>query len=186
MAQWNALRETYKLRIVKRIKFLGGVIMKIIKMLDYSQYLRHAYFDTFTKLPWEEFVNDRGASFDSIRNIFLHCVEVLDRYVNFRILGNAELPRINFDDYDSIDKVKAYLDQVESDVNEYFAKVTPEELSRKVEIKYNDDTTVLVTVEDILIHLFQEEIHHIGEFIALLWQMKIEPPHLGWARYINM
>ena len=56
--------------------------MKIIKMLEYSQYLRHAYFDTFNKLLWDEFVKNRGASFDSIRNIFLHCVEVLDRYVN--------------------------------------------------------------------------------------------------------
>ena len=159
--------------------------MKIINMLEYTQYLRQSYFDTLSKLPWDEFVKDRGASFGSLRNIFLHCVEVLDRYVNFRILGNAELPRINFDDYDSIDKIETYLDRVESGVNEYLDKVTPEELSRKVELKYNDGTTVLVTVEDMLIHLFQEEIHHLGEFIALLWQMKIEPPHLGWARYIN-
>lgn len=160
--------------------------MKIIKLLEYCQYLRHAYLDTFSKLPWDEFVKVRDASFDSLRDIFLHCVEVLDRYVNHRIQGNAELPRINFDDYDSMDKVKAYLDRVESDVNRYLSQVTPEELSRKVELRFNDGVTVRMTVEDMLIHLFQEETHHIGEFIALLWQMNIEPPHLGWARFINM
>jgi len=159
--------------------------MNVIKLLEYSQFLRHSYFDTFSKLPWDEFVKVRDASFDSLRDIFLHCVEVLDRYVIHRIQGNAELPRINFDDYDSIDKVKTYLDQVESDVNRYLSKVSPEELSREVALKFKDGTTVQITVEDMLIHLFQEEIHHMGEFIALLWQMEIEPPHMGWAKYIN-
>ncbi len=160
--------------------------MKVIKLLEYSQFLRQSYLDTFSKLPWDEFIKVRDASFDSLRDIFLHCVEVLDRYVNHRIQGNAELPRINFDDYDSIDKVKTYLDRVESDVNRYLSKVTPEELSRKVARKFKDGTAVQMTVEDMLIDIFQEETHHQGEFIALLWQMDIEPPHLGWARFINM
>ena len=159
--------------------------MKVIKLIEYSQFLKHSYLDTFSKLPWEDVVKDRGASFGSLRNIYLHCIEVLDRYVNYRILGDPELPRINFDDYDSMEKVKSYADEVESNVDGYFSKVTPEELSRVLELKFGDDTTAQVTVEDTLFHLFQEEIHHIGEFIALLWQMDIEPPHLGWARYIN-
>jgi len=159
--------------------------MKVIKLLEYSQFLRHSYLDTFSKLPWDEFVRVRNASFDSLRDIFLHCVEVLDRYVNHRIRGNAELPRINFDDYDSIDKVKTYLNQVESDVDRYLGKATPEELSRKVARRFKDGTTLLMTVEDMLIDIFQEETHHQGEFIALLWQMNIEPPHLGWGKYIN-
>ena len=159
--------------------------MNVIKLLAYSQFLRHSYFDTFRKLPWDEFVKVRNASFDSLRDIFLHCVEVLDRYVLHRIQGNPELSRINFDDYDSIDKVKMYLDKVESDVNRYLSKVTPEELSRKVELRFNDGVTVRMTVEDMLIDIFQEETHHQGEFIALLWQMEIEPPHMGWGKYIN-
>jgi uncharacterized damage-inducible protein DinB len=159
--------------------------MKVITFLEYSQFLRHSYLDTFSKLPWDEFVKVRGASFDSLRDIFLHCVEVLDRYMNHLIQGNAELPRINFDDYDSIDKVKTYLDRVESNVNRYLSKVTPEELSRKVERKFRNGTTVRMTVEDMLIDIFQEETHHQGEFIAILWQMEIEPPHLGWGKYIN-
>jgi len=40
--------------------------------------------------------------------------------------------------------------------------------------------------EDTMIDIFQEETHHQGEFIALLWQMEIEPPHMGWGKYINM
>ena len=58
------------------------------------------------------------------------------------------------------------------------------QLSWKMVEKYivrNDlGETVEVTAEDILIHLFEEEVHHRGELIALLWQMDIEPPLMGW------
>jgi len=159
--------------------------MKVVKMLEFSQFLRRSYLETFSRLSWDEFVKVRHASFDSLRDIYLHCVEVLDRYVNFRIQGNPEMPRINFDDFDNMDKIKTYSERVESDVSRYLSTVTPEELARKAERRFRDGMTVQMTVEDMLIDIFQEEIHHTGEFIALLWQMEIEPPHLGWSRYIN-
>jgi uncharacterized damage-inducible protein DinB len=159
--------------------------MKVIKLLEYSQFLRHSYLETFSKLSWDEFVKDRHASFGSLRDILLHCVEVLDRYVNHVIRGNAEPARIKFDDYDSMDKVKAYVDRVESSVNSYLSKVTPEELSRTLLRKFRDGTSIRVAVEDMLIDTFQEVTHHQGEFIAILWQMEIEPPHLGWGKYLN-
>jgi len=46
-----------------------------VRLLEYSQELRHRYFDTLRNLSWEEVVTDRGASFGSLRNIFLHCVD---------------------------------------------------------------------------------------------------------------
>lgn len=159
--------------------------MDVIQLLGYSKFLRHRYLDTFTKLPWDEFVKGRGASFDSLRNIFLHVAELMDRHVSSAILGNAELPRIHFDDYDNMDKVKAYLSEVESRVDPYLRKVTHEELSRKVLRTFFDGTKLWMTVEDVLIDLFQEETHHRGECIAVLWQLGIEPPHLWWGKYMN-
>jgi len=99
--------------------------------------------------------------------------------------GVPSFPRINYDNYDSIEKIREYVEQVESEANDYLSKVTPEELSRKIERKQRDGSTTRATVEDYLIHLFQEEIHHIGELVALLWQMDIRPPHMGWLQYIN-
>jgi len=37
-----------------------------------------------------------------------------------------------------------------------------------------------VTAEDVLIHVFEEEVHHRGELIAMLWQMGAEPPIMSW------
>ena len=91
---------------------------------------------------------------------------------------------MNFDDFDSTEKIKAYVERVESDANQYLGKLAPEGFSRIIERK-KDGIIIRLTVEDMLIHFFQEETHHRGEFIALLWQMNIEPPHLGWDRYLN-
>jgi len=137
------------------------------------------------KLPWEEVVKDRSASFNSLRNIYLHCVTVLDFYVNHLIQSDSAYPIINYDDYDNVEKINAYLEQVESKANAYLSKVTPQELARKIERKQRDGTTITVTVENILIDFFQEETHHRGELIALLWQMDVSPPHMGWAQYLN-
>ena len=159
--------------------------MKIIQLLEYSQYLRHKYLEFIGSLPWDEVVKDRGASFNSLRNIFLHCVTVLDVDINHHIQGDTNYPRINNDDYDNLKKIGKYLEQVESKANAYLSKVTPDELSRKIERKLRDGTSITLTVEDLLFDFFQEENHHRGELIALLWQMDVRPPHLSWGRYLN-
>jgi uncharacterized damage-inducible protein DinB len=160
-------------------------MIEAVKLLEYSQELRHLYLDTFTQLGWDEMVKDRDASFNSLRNIYLHGVMVLDWIVNNLIQGNPSFPRINYDDYTSIDAVRVYVDQVESKANENLRKMTPEKLSRNIERKQRDGSTTTATVEDYLIHAFQEETHHRGEIIALLWQMGVSPPHMGWTQYIN-
>jgi len=160
--------------------------MEAVKLLEYSQYLRHRYLETLGKLPWDEVVKDRGASFNSLRNIYLHSVSVLDFNANYVIQGDANYPRINYDDYDSIEKINRYLEQVESKANAYLSNATLVELSRKVDRKRSiDGSTFTVTVEDILIDSFQEETHHRGELLGLLWQMDVSPPHVGWIQYLH-
>jgi uncharacterized damage-inducible protein DinB len=156
-----------------------------VKLLEYSQELRHRYLAKLSELPWDEVIKDRSASFSSLRDIYLHCLVCVDGIVNNILQGDSSFPRINYDDYDSIEKMREYGKQVESKATENLKKITREELSRKIERKRRDGSTTIATVEDYLIHLFQEETHHRGELIALLWQMDVNPPHMGWTQYIN-
>ena len=157
--------------------------MKILQLLEYSQFLRHKYLETLSKLPWEEVVKDRGASFPSLRDIFLHMVFVVDAYINYALQGNPNYPNIQYNEYDSIEKVKKYMEQVESKANAYLSKVTPEELAKNIERKQKDGSTLHITVEEMLLDFFQEETHHRGELMALLWQDDVEPPHRGFIQY---
>jgi uncharacterized damage-inducible protein DinB len=161
-------------------------MVTVVKLLEYNQELRHRYLDTLSELPWEDVIKDRGASFSSLRDIFIHCIVCVDGIINNILQGDLSFPRINYEDYDSVEKIREYVDHVESQANTYLSKVTSEELTRTIERKQRDGSTILATVEDYLIHLFQEETHHIGEFIALLWQIDVPPPHMGWIQYLNM
>ena len=155
------------------------------KLMEYSQELRHRYLDALSELPWEEVVKDRGASFPSLRDIYLHCMVCVDGYLNNILQGTPSFPQITYKDYDSIDTIRGYVDHVESRANAYLHAITPEELARTVIRTRRDGSTTIATVEDYLLHLFQEEAHHRGELIALLWQMDVKPPHMGWIQYLN-
>lgn len=159
--------------------------MNTLKLMEYSQVLRHKYLEALGKIPWEEVIKDRGASFPSLRDIYLHIVFVVDAYINYALQGNPNYPSLNYSEYDSIEKMQSYLDQVESKANAYLSKVTPEELARQIERKLRDGSTFLVPVEDILLDFFQEETHHRGELLALLWQMDVAPPHMGYIQFLR-
>jgi len=159
--------------------------MNTLKLLEYSQFLRHKYLETLSKLSWEEVIKDRGASFPSLRDIYLHMVFVVDAYINYILQGNPNYPSLNYNEYDSIEKITKYLEQVESKANAYLSKLTPEELTKNIERKQKDGSTFLVPVEDMLLDFFQEETHHRGELIALLWQMDVTPPHMGFIQYLR-
>ena len=141
--------------------------MKTLQLLEYSQFLRHQYLETLSKLPWAEVVKDRGASFPSLRDIFLHIVFVTDAYINYALQGNKNYPNVKYEEYDSIEKIKKYMEDVETRASENLGKMTPEQLEKS---------------ETILLDFFQEETHHRGELLALLWQMKVEPQHIGFLQ----
>ncbi|MBN1664087.1 MAG: DinB family protein [Deltaproteobacteria bacterium] len=157
--------------------------MNTVKLLEYSQFLNRKYLEAMGKLPWEDVVKDRGASFPSLRDIYLHIVFVEDAYINYAVQGNPKYPSINYNDYDNMEKINQYLEQVDSKANAYISKITPEELTRNVERKQRDGSSMMIPVEDMLLDFFQEVTHHRGELIALFWQMDIAPPHMGFIQY---
>jgi uncharacterized damage-inducible protein DinB len=156
------------------------------KLFEYSQALRNRYLEQVASLPWVEVIESRGASFDCLRDILLHTIDAEDRLVNYVIPGRTQdwVSR-NPDEFQDIDSIRKRARDVESKVKAYLANMKPEELERKVELPRKGMPTMSVQVEDILVHAALENIHHFGELIALLWQMDIEPSHMGWIGYLQ-
>jgi uncharacterized damage-inducible protein DinB len=155
-------------------------------LFEYSQSLRDRYLEQLAKLPWDEVVKSRGGSFDSLRDIFLHTVDAEDRLVNYVIPGKTEdwVSR-RADEFRNIDSVRKRVEEVESKARAYVAKLKTVELDERVEMPRRGLTSVSVRVEDVLVHSALENIHHFGELIALLWQIDVEPPHVGWIGYLQ-
>jgi uncharacterized damage-inducible protein DinB len=60
----------------------------------------------------------------------------------------------------------------------YLETISPRVLLQKLTV-YGKGKPEEVTMEDILVHIFEEELHHRGELIAL-WQINVEPPVIGY------
>lgn len=154
-------------------------MVEVKQLIEYNEKIRHKYFETLEKLPWEEFVKNREASFHSLRNILVHTLGAVNYWLDFLKKENTR-SRKEFDDYTSFRDVRILMEQVEKRTHDYFDSLRSGGLEEKYTVTNDLNETVEVTAEDILVHVFEEEVHHRGELIALLWQIGIEPPMMGW------
>nr|ADQ54422.1 DinB domain protein [uncultured marine crenarchaeote E37-7F] len=154
-------------------------MVDIMKFLEYNEEVRHRYFNTLVGLSWEEMVKNREASFHSLRNIFVHTLNAINYWLDF-LQNEKQYVRRQFIEYKNIEDVRRYMEHVEARLQKYVTSLTQEDLKR-VYTTINDlGNSVKICVEDVLIHLVEEEIHHRGELIALLWQIGVKPPIMGW------
>ncbi len=153
-------------------------MVEVKKLLEYNEKVRHRYFEALAKLSWEEFVENREASFHSFRNIFLHTLGAIDYWLDF--LKKEKSSYKQYDEYSTFQDVSARMEYIERRMRDYLNSLQVGGLKEKYTVTNDANETIEVTAEDVLIHVFEEEVHHRGELIALLWQMGIEPPLMGW------
>lgn len=153
-------------------------LVDVKRLLEYNKIERHAFFKKFTELEWEKFTENREASFHSMRNILIHSLQAIDFWLDYLLKQNVGSKK-RFDEFKSYQDVEAYMKQLEKRMQSYLESLSPEMLSRKVTVR-GKDKAVEVTIEDVLVHVFEEELHHRGELMALLWQMNIEPPVIAY------
>ena len=154
-------------------------MVEVVQLLEYNRDVRHRYFDALAKIPWEELVKNREASFHSIRNIFIHTLNATDFWLDFLLKEKLYVHR-RFDTYESMENIENYMKQVETRLERYTSRLDLQGLSAEFSVKNDAGEIITVTAEDVLIHIFEEEVHHRGELIGLLWQMGVEPPLMGW------
>ena len=160
--------------------------MDFPELFEYNRMVRSSYLDTVARLPWEEVVKNREASFHSIRNIFLHTLDVEERLIHYLIRDRIqEWVRRNFDEFDSISAIKSRMMRTDEETARIIASLSSDDLTRIVVFPRRERPSVQMTVEDVLIQNLTEQLHHRGELIALLWQMNIEPPEMQWTWYVE-
>ena len=156
-------------------------MFSIEELHQYSSHVRSNFANKLAELPWSEVEKNREASFYSMKNILLHMIDNEDWMVNWVIPNKSkDYVRRKSDEYTSMKMVLDHLEEVEEKSARYFGKLDATELSRKVKFTTSAGQTFDPTVEECLVQSFTEQIYHLGELIALLWQDNIEPPKMQW------
>jgi uncharacterized damage-inducible protein DinB len=157
-------------------------LIDIKALYGYSAKVRRKFLEKLDELPWEGVTTNREASWYSMSNIMVHMIDNEDWIVNWVINNKAtEYRRAHkFEEYKSIAEIRNHLDEVEERTRVYMAKAGTQELQRMVKFTLSSGTTFDMTVEESLFQSFTEQLYHLGEIIALLWQDDIEPPRMQW------
>ncbi len=138
----------------------------------------HEYRRTIWRLPEKERYRDRGSTYPSLVDIYLH---ILDDYRFWFIQAYTGK---TFQDFPlGIRLSRAQAEQatreVERLVSSFIGKLHPRDLDRKFYIQVDRRS---ITIRSMLLQMIEGDLQHTGELNALLWQMDIAPPPVDLSR----
>jgi uncharacterized damage-inducible protein DinB len=153
----------------------------IEELHEYSSRVRRSFAKKLAELQWSEVEKNREASLYSMKGILVHMIENEDWMVNGVIHNKSkEYVRRKPAEFTSMKMILDYLEEVEERSRHYFAKINADELARRVKLITSAGQTFDLAVEECLFQSFTEQLYHLGELIALLWQDNVEPPKMQW------
>lgn len=144
---------------------------------------RKGYFEKLIGLPSEERVRDRGASFPSIQDIFLHILDNnvwwLESVPKHRQASHAEV-KGNL----SPDELRRVVDRIARVSRALARSLTPARLDQRFVIRGVEGNgkpfEMRVNLRTIIWHMVEEELQHRGEMNALFWQLDVDAPTRAW------
>jgi uncharacterized damage-inducible protein DinB len=139
-----------------------------------------------TDLPWKKLTESCGASFDCIRNIFVHSLQSEQFWIR-RLSGKSTegIYSTPFSKFANLKMVQEYANKVEEEIKKFLETLTKEKLNDKFEYKGRDGKLRYYRIEDVLLHVIEEEIHHRGELLCIYWQNNIRPPYTSYMTFKN-
>jgi len=156
-------------------------VFTIQELHEYASRVRNSFANKLADLRWEEVEKNREASFYSMKNILLHMIDNEDWIVNWVVRDRStEYTRRKSAEYTSMQMLLEHLNEVEKKTTSYLKLAEESELERRVKFTLSSGQTFDLSVEEYLLQSFTEQLYHIGELIALFWQINIEPPRMQW------
>lgn len=156
-------------------------MVDIIALNAYSTRVRRRFLTKISSLGWEQAVKNREASHYSLIGVMLHMIDNEDWIVNIVIPGRPETERKKHlpDEFAGFEGIEALLGEVEARTKLYLGGANDKELSRVIKFTRFPGADGM-TAEEWLFQSFTEQLYHLGEMIALLWQEDVEPPQMQW------
>jgi uncharacterized damage-inducible protein DinB len=136
-----------------------------------------SYLRKIWDLPVKERYRDRGSTFPSLVDMYLH---ILDDYRFWFIQAYTGK---SFQDFPlGIRLSRAEAERATRDVDRlvsgFLQQLTPKDLDRKFYIRVDRRS---ITIRSMLLQMIEGDLQHKGELNALLWQMDIPPPSIDLA-----
>jgi uncharacterized damage-inducible protein DinB len=155
---------------------------------EYNSLVRRKYLEAiFQRIPEEERYKDRGASFPSMVDIFVHIIDAYRFWFLYVYKHDLEaFQKLRGTRRFTYDEVMMENDTIDRHVLEFVGNLSPQDLS--IEITLEGRTYGKVTRFDLrqmLYHMIEEQLQHVGELNALFWQLNVDPPVTEYMDYMH-
>ncbi|MGE8205715.1 DinB family protein [Heyndrickxia sp. NPDC080065] len=143
----------------------------MIKFFEYNWQVRDEWFDWCNQITTEELLKDHNGGVGSILYTLFHIIDV--EYSWLRGIQGKEDVIVDFDDHNTLEKVKSLSDTYRKEISEFLLNTNLDELKEKViSVPWDEDK---YTCDDILHHIITHEIHHIGQLSVWAREIEIKP-----------
>jgi uncharacterized damage-inducible protein DinB len=139
---------------------------------------RQGYLRKIWRLPPKQRYRSRGASFPSMVDIYMH---ILDAYrwwfiTVYRKAGPIE--EYPLGQRYTLAEARRETQKLDRMLNRVLRSLRPADLRRTVTLPTREREKI--TLRTMLVHMIEEELQHKGELNALLWQIDVDAPVLGY------
>lgn len=145
----------------------------------YNSFVRKKYLDALGKLPEQELLRDRGASYPSMLDIFGHVLGAYAYWLMRIFPGHPTKEFERLKDVQTLEDAKEDEKLVDNYVMNFVEGLDEEQLDHTFEAN-TAEAKWRISLRQLLWHLIEEELQHRGELNALFWQIDIDPPITDW------
>lgn len=141
----------------------------MIKLFEYNWQVRDEWFEWCNHLTINELLKDRRGGVGNILYTLFHIMDV--EYSWIRGIQGKEDIVFQFDEFNTLEKVKSLSDKTRTEIVEFF-KTNSNSKEKLVSVSWDEEK---YTVEDILHHIITHEVHHIGQLSIWARELEISP-----------
>lgn len=143
-------------------------------LYDFNSWANHRALDACAALSDEQFTKDMGNSFRSVRDTLFHICGAEWIWLE-RWHGRSPGAIPSAADYPNLEAVRRRWAEVERDLLDYVASLTPEDLQRVVNFKTIAGAAYSIPLWQCLQHLANHGTYHRGQITTMLRQLGAKP-----------
>jgi uncharacterized damage-inducible protein DinB len=146
----------------------------------YNSRVRAKYLLAIWKLPVRARYQDRGASYPSLVDIFLHVLDAYRLWFDEVYSQGAPPDWYPLGQRFTLAEARREMRAVDRRVTRALDSLRPKDLDRRFALPKRWNTHQRIELRTLLLHMMEEELQHRGEMNALLWQAGRNPPVTGF------
>ena len=151
-------------------------------LYDYGYWANGKLFDVISQLTAEQFTRPVAGSYGSIRNTMVHVLSAEAGWLD-RCGGPKRGPRLNPDDFPTVESLMQAWSRVEAHVREFLARLKDEDLARNAEYVNDRAEKRSMPLGELMQHSANHGVHHRGQVALLLRLSGYAPGNLDSLIY---